>query len=84
MAGQNRMRQQDRKSRKKSNDKHFENRVEEQSNKPIVAKTPNQKELLKSFEQNIISLATGDAGLEKATCQHVGQHNRYAWVNIRR
>ena len=66
MAGTNRVRQQERKSRKKPSDKHIENRIEEQSNKPIIAKTANQKALLRSFDNNIISLATGDAGTGKS------------------
>lgn len=68
MAGKNRVRQQDRKSRKpkKVTEKHMENRVEEQKDKPIIAKTENQKIALESFEKNIISLLSGDAGAGKS------------------
>jgi phosphate starvation-inducible PhoH-like protein len=69
MAGTNRVRQQERKSRKSKKtvaEKHMENRIEEQKDKPIIAKTENQKKALASFEENIISLLSGDAGSGKS------------------
>lgn len=53
-------------SRKKRKEKYETAREDEQRNKPIVAKTENQKKLLKSFEENIISVASGDAGSGKS------------------
>lgn len=46
--------------------KHQDNREQEQANKPIQAKNDNQKALLKSFKENIVTVASGDAGTGKS------------------
>lgn len=58
-----------RKSKSESNyqdGKFYQQRIDEQNNKPIIPKTDNQRKLLESFESNIISIASGDAGTGKS------------------